>query len=649
MKNHLKVNKKIGIAIFLMLAIIYHSYSQISVYKFKSPDGKINLVVSNKNKNVEFSLFLINKKEIILDKSPMGLVLNGVDLSKNITITSIKENTVKETWNTVVGKTKKVVNHYNEYILECTNKGKNKILFNIVFRCYNDGVAFRYIIPEQDHLDSIKIERDLTVLNFSDDFTFWATNKEKHNLGPILRSKASLEKIQSPVIIKTKLDTYIGIHEAAIFNFAPFTLSATSEYFNFEFDIEKYITNTTLETSWRTIFIGNTPGDLIESNLLVNLNPSCKIEDTSWIKPGKSVWDWRVAGYIAKDGFEYGLNTTSHKRFIDFASKNNIQYLLMDADWYGDEFSDNSNPSSSVNNINIVENMNYAKEKGIGIILYLNDIGAKKFGLEKVLKQFSEWGAVGVKYGFMTGEGQEKVKYTRKVVELCAKYKLMVDFHDYPIPPSGDIRTWPNLITREFGWAQADAKSSYFPETIVSSPFINMIAGPLDLTSGWFDLNNAHSRKKVFKEIPGTVVAEVAKLIVIYTGWIVLPDAPEEYLRKDDLFDCIRKMPVQFDSLLVLDGKIGEYISVARRSEDDWFIGSLTNRNAREITIDFSFLPKDKEYEATIYMDADKTHYLNNKESYKIRKKHLNSNTKLLIKMAPGGGNAIYLKETNNN
>jgi hypothetical protein len=289
--------------------------------------------------------------------------------------------------------------------------------------------------------------------------------------------------------------------------------------------------------------------------------------------------------------------------------------------------------------------MRYANEKDVGIILYLNDVGAKNFGLERVLKQFAEWGAVGVKYGFMRGTPKDKVLHTREVVELCAKYKLMVNFHDYPIPPSGDRRTWPNLMTKEFGHSQADAKKSYFPETAVTSPFVNGMAGPQDLCDGWFGFNEAISRVKVFQEIPGTVAAEVAKLIVNHSGWRVLPDAPEEYLKKDDLFDCIRQMPAQFDSYRVLSGEIGKYISVARGSGDDWFIGNLSNREARELIIDLEFLPPGLHYEATFYKDADDSHFMTNREAYQIDKQTVQSSDKLEIQMAPGGGQAIWLRK----
>ncbi len=398
------------------------------------------------------------------------------------------------------------------------------------------------------------------------------------------------------------------------------------------------------QTSWRTIIIGDTPGDLIVSNLLQNLNHPVSIDDVSWIKPGKSMWDWRVWDYKTKDGFTYGLNTTSHLRFIDFASQNNIDYLLMDADWYGAEFSEDSDPSSANGLINIEKNLKYAKEKGVKIILYLNDIGAKRFGLERILKQFSDWGAAGVKYGFMQGHNQEKVVYTRKVIEMCAKYKLLVDFHDQPVPPSGNSCTFPNIITRGYCHSQADAKRSYWPETAVSSPFINGLTGSLDLCNGWYDLDGAESRERVFEPIPGTVAAENAKLVVNYSGLSVLPDAPEEYLKKPDLFEFIRVLPNTFDEVKIFNDVIGESITVARRSGNQWFMGSLTNRDARTLSILLDFLEKGVKYNITLYEDADDTYFIDNKEAYKVKRITGDNTTVIKANLAAGGGQAIWIR-----
>ena len=630
------------IAVLLLTAVFLYSCSQKDI-TVTSPDGKVIVSLSAEADSLFFSAKFDDTP--LLNKSVLGLKVNGTDFTGGIAVADIQKSEFDETWNTVNGKQRKVRNHYTELKLKVQKKEEPQKFYEIIFRVYNDGFAYRYNFPNEAVKSNVLIEDELTDLQFADDFTYWTYNVENNNIGPVRRSASKRETALIPMVIKFNDHRFMAIHEAEIVSFAPFTLNAAGKGTSLKFNIAYSPRKNAFKTSWRSFILGRRAGDLVESNLLVNLNPPCAIEDPSWVKPGKAVWDWRVWGYKAPDGFKYGLNTVSHKRLIDFASENNIQYLLIDADWYGDEFSEDSDPTSSREGVNIIECMDYAKKKNVGVILYLNDIGAKKFGLERVLKQFADWGAIGVKYGFMTGSWEEKVKHTQEVVRMCAKYKLMVDFHDSPVPPGGERRTYPNLMTKEFGHSQADAMKSYFPEKPVTSNFVNMVAGPLDMCNGWFDLNNAHSRVRVFKEIPGTVAAEVAKLIVVYTGWMVLPDSPEEYLKKDDLFDCIRKMPPHFDSFKVLDGKIGEFITVARGAGDDWFIGSLTNREAKEITVDLSFLPEGAKYEATIYADAPDTHYLKNKEAYSISKQNVDSKTKLKVKMAPGGGNAIYLRK----
>ncbi|MEP0367650.1 MAG: glycoside hydrolase family 97 catalytic domain-containing protein [Cyclobacteriaceae bacterium] len=605
-----------------------------------SPDGSHQLHFKESSDGISFDYQYKGAK--VFHCASLGLLIGDSEQGEARLI-GIDKFSFEETWYPVVGKNKSILNRYNEYVLHFQALESDRPDYEVIFRCYDDGFAYRYKLDNHPEHE-LSIFGESTRLSFDDDFTFWAYNRENANVGPILSSDTSIAEIKIPMVLKTYNGLYMGIHEADIARYAP--LMVQSQEKNLSLNVIKTSDKGTITTSWRTFIIGDQPGDLVASNLLVNLNEPCKIEDTSWIKPGKTLWDWRVWGYKAEDGYEYALDTKTHKRFIDFASENNIQYLLIDADWYGPEFSAESDPTAaSREGFDIEECVAYAKDHGVGVILYLNDVGAKKFGLERVLKQFSDWGAVGVKYGFMKGTWEEKVRHTREVVKLCTKYQLMVDFHDNPVPPSGDERTYPNLMTREFCHAQADAKRSYFPETAVSSAFINMIAGPLDYTNGWFDLNNAHSRVRVFEEIPGTVTAEVAKLIVAHTGWMVLPDAPEEYLKKEDLFDCIRKMPAQFDSFKVLQGEIDSHITVARGSGEDWFIGSLTNRDGRDLEISLDFLQEGVKYEATIYSDKETTHFLNEKETYVITQQKVNSTSSLKVKLAPGGGNAIHLKK----
>lgn len=624
---------------FYSLILLACSCSSSSDRNLESP-GEISSVHLTISEN-SMSLNLVFKGDTLVNNLQLLVTNDGENLLQNVQIIN-KENTrVNQVWETINGKNKVVLNHYKGSLFKLKNDEGQE--FDLEVRLYDEGFAYRFLFPEGYN----DIEENSNI-QFNNDYTFWAYNGEGHNVGPVKLSEYKNKVARKPVVLKTVSDHYFAIHEAAIFEHAPFVLTNQKGINTFQLNQKIEAANKVTKSSWRAFILGGKPGDLIESNLLVNLNEPCKIKDPSWIQPGRSMWDWRAHGYVAADGFEYGLNTVAHKRFIDFAFENNIQHLLIDADWYGSEFSEDSDPTNSNGGVNIEECMAYAKEKGVGVILYLNDVGAKKFGLERILKQFSEWGAVGVKYGFMNGNDKEKVLKTRKIVEMCAKYKLMVDFHDNPIAPSGDRRTWPNLITKEFCHSQCDATRSYFPETAVTATFVNMIAGPLDLCNGWFDLNNAHNRRKVFEEIPGTVIAEVAKIIVSHGGLFVLPDVPEEYLKKDDLFDCIRQMPAHFDSFKVLDGEIGEFISVARQAGDNWFVGSLTNRDERELSIKLDFLEENAEYLATFYEDTPKTHFENNKESYLVKKDiEVGKESIIKAKLAAGGGHAIMIKRKN--
>ncbi len=622
----------------IWLALVFSSCSSNVGLELESPNNATSAKLRIQENAI--CLSLVFGSDSLIRNLELGLTSEEQNLLKGVEILKTENSTFNETWQTVNGKNKTVLNHYNASVF--TLKNASAQVFDLEVKIYDEGFAYRFLFPE-----GLKTIEENSSINFANDFTFWSYNGENHNVGPVKLSEYKKEVVRNPVTLQTSGNKFFAIHEAAIFEHAPFTLVNKKGEKAFVISQTMKLNGSEGKSSWRAFILGEKPGDLIESNLLVNLNEPCKIEDTSWIKPGRAMWDWRVWGYKTEDGFEYELNTKSHKRFIDFAAENNIQHLLIDADWYGPEFSDESDPTTTRKGVDIEECMRYANENGVGVILYLNDVGARKFGLERILKQFSDWGASGVKYGFMRGSWKDKVANTRNIVELCAQYKLMVNFHDNPVPPSGDRRTWPNLITKEFGHSQSDAKRSYFPETMVTAPFVNMLAGPLDLCNGWFSLNDAfgNGRVKVFEEIPGTVAAEVAKLIVVYGGCFVLPDAPEEYLKKEDLFDCIRQMPAHFDSYKVLDGEIGEFITVARSYGEQWFVGSLTNREARELTVNFDFLDEGKKYIATFYEDATATHFLNNKEAYQVKKDiPVDSKSKVKINLAVGGGNAIWIR-----
>ncbi|GJM64164.1 glycoside hydrolase family 97 protein [Persicobacter diffluens] len=549
----------------------------------------------------------------------------------------IKE-VVKDKWQSFHGFADEIDDDYQPASLEIMEG--EKVIAQLQFRLFNHALAYRFVdLPANTNQIT-----EQTTIGLPEGAQCYAYNFEQAPKGPFELSEEEAKEIYLPLLIKTENQGYFAIQEGNIDSHAPIRLRGKTNN-QLAFQAQETANKNATNTSWRIIQVGNDLKSMLSNQVVQNVNPQTQISDLSWIKPGKSLWDWRVWGYRAPDGFEYGLNTPSHKRMIDFAAENNVQYLLLDADWYGFEFGDDSDPTTSRPEINIEEEMAYAKEKGVGLILYLNDKGARLFGLERVLKQFSDWGAVGIKYGFMRGTEAEKVKKTKEVIELCAKHKLMVIFHDKMIPNNGDERTWPNLMSKEFGYAQADAHRVGGPSIYVNTALVNQMSGPLDLTNGWFDLNNAQSRPKVYDPIPSTITAELAKLIITRTGWMILPDAPEAYLQKPELWELIAQFPAQFDNYHFVDGALDEYVSVARRSGEDWFLGAITTEKGRKVQLNTDFLEAGTTYEAKLYLDAEDSDFQSNKEAYTIDQKTIKGGEALNISMAPGGGVAVYFKK----
>ena len=349
--------KKVLLFICCVIGLSFNNKKEYILY---SPDKNIQVKITEDKGKIEF--LQLYAKDTIICKSPIGFLVDSVNFTQNIFVSGFKESSFDETWETVNGKNKTVRNYYNGCKIFLKNKNENFLDYTLEFRCYNDGFAYRALLKSHTG-DSIHIDKELTNLNFKTDFTYWAYNYENPNIGPLKRSESPMSKVQIPVVLELRDNLYMAIHEAEIIRYAPFSLRADGDNTNITFNLEKTRDKSSIKTSWRTFIIGVHSWNLVESNLLVNLNEPCKIEDTSWIKPGKSLWNWRVLGYKAKDSFEYGLNTKSNIRMIDFAAKNNIQYLLIDADWYGPEFSADSDPTLTRESIDIKKCIEFAKGK----------------------------------------------------------------------------------------------------------------------------------------------------------------------------------------------------------------------------------------------------------------------------------------------
>lgn len=623
--------------VIMVIALTIQSCQTSGVFSLKSPDGLIEITVDGRNRRPFYSVTY--KNELLIAPSVLGLKTNHGELV-NAEIIDYSTSKVNDYWVPLFGTTNLISNNYKE--LNVTFRSETGLVTQISFRVYNDGVAFRYGFPEQTGFKRAIVQADHSEFRFTEDHLarVIGRNVENSDLDTIPLSKVTFSK--PPALLKTS-NAWVALNEASIFNFSHMFFSSQMGETTMRSDIDVSRVTFPFQSPWRVIMIGEKAGDLIESNILVNLNDPCKIKDSSWIIPGKSLWDWRNHGDLI-NGFTYGLNEASYKRLIDFASLNDIQYVLFDSEWYS--IKGPQHPRPDLHMPSIIE---YAREKNVKILLYLDrryQGGVNDWDLEEVLKTFKEWGAAGIKYGFLTHEVDDRqtfVDTTRTIMRLCANYQMLVNFHDNPVHPGGEERTWPNRITVEYVHAQQDRRTSFSPSYAVTAPFVMGLNGALDMANGFFGLNTLQDREKVDKNgLNSTVAGETARCLVNYTPLLILPDNGDRYDQKADLFTFIREMPVTWDESRVLKGEPGEYIAVARRSGRKWFVGANTNEEPRHIEIALDFL-ENGDYHIVKYLDAEDTHYRNNKESYKIETVTGTKQDILRIYMAPGGGAALTI------
>jgi alpha-glucosidase len=604
----------------------------IKTIEAQSPDTQIRLTVIVKNWGISYGIKY--KDSIIIQDSRLGFITN-IEKAGKYTVDTFTRAEHNEIWTPIYGKVKNIINHFEETNIELkTEEGFN---FKIVFRLYNDGIAFRYEIPKQRGVDSLIFTKDLTSFHFTKDFICRGIENNIESSNFIAKPLSQTQFSKLPLLVQAQ-NCWIALNEASVFDFSMMYLrndSATT----MKSDIGISACALPMKTPWRVVQIGEKAGDLIESNILVNLNDPCKIKDPSWIRLGKSFWDWRNHGDTI-NGFVYGINESSYKRLIDLASEDSIQYVLFDADWYSEK-----GPQFPQKDLDLPSIIQYARKKNVGILLYIDRKrkgGNNDWKVEDVLKTFHEWGVAGIKYGFLSQEVKDRkafVDMTREITRLCAKYKLLVDFHDNPVHPGGEERAWPNRMLLEYCHGQQDSRKSFSPTKAVTVPFVNGLSGALDMANGFYDLNGLQYREKVDKKgLNSTVVGETARCLINYSPLLILPDNGDQYNKKADLFMFIKKMPNTWDETKVLGGVPGEFIIIARKSGDNWFIAGNTNEKERTIDIPLIFLDNSRVYDLIKYQDAPDSDFMKNKESYLISKEKTTREKIFQVRMAPGGG-----------
>ena len=618
--------------------------SKVNNYTLSSPDGKLVLSVEQDSTGVWGYSFTGNGDKLI-NLSHLGYENEEKEMMPSADWSVFSWETSHDgVWKPVWGKREQVKDQYNELTLSFAAPKEESGLdtLKIVFRVYNDGFAFRYEVPVTEQ-QTVPVKQELTQYNFAGDYTSWFYNGEYHNLGPDKLTEVDGKRL--PVMtIQAGDNQFMALHEANLIEGEPLVLTSQKGEKLFGISSKPSELKSGSASAWRVVLYGDQPGDLVDSHLIELLNPDPQ-GDFSWVKPGVAVWDWRINGAITDDGFKYTMTYPSWIRMVDFAAEQGFKYLVLDANWYGPEFESDSDPITGEKAKDVQRLLAYAKDKGVGIWLYLNDVGGRKYPIEKTLKQYGDWGAAGVKYGFMNGTPEEKNHWTKKITQLCAENHLLVDFHDGPVHPYGQMRTWPNAVTREFCHAQLDAHRVFEPKTFVTTVFVNMLAGPLDMNNGMFDLRQGKTtRVDENQPVPSTVVSEAARTLITFSGATILPDIPEMYRKYPELLDFISAEKMPWKESKTLLGEIGKYIVMMRETEDDYLIAAVTNEESRTLSIPLTFLPEGS-YKAQLIQDGDDAHYLTNRESYQVEEKQIQSGEEVSVHLAAGGGTCIRIQK----
>ncbi|MGE5447367.1 MAG: glycoside hydrolase family 97 catalytic domain-containing protein, partial [Bacteroidales bacterium] len=497
------------------------------------------------------------------------------------------------------------------------------------------------------------ISEEKVDFNFAADHTIWAANhgsyrssQENEYFKRKLSDLNDLMVIGLPMTVKVAEDCYAAITEANIDDYAGMYLKAGSKG---KFSVQSKLSPLPNEkengdkvkfkfphkTPWRVIMLGDAPGKLVESEIIMNLNEPCAIADPSWIKPGMSAWDHWWSGEVKMD------NETI-KSYIDLASEMGWPYQIIDWQWYGEFNKPGADITKVAPQLNMPEILAYAKKKNVRCWLWLYSSDVDRIDFDKACALYESWGIAGVKIDFMDSDDQEMVNWYHRTVKTAAKHHLMVDFHG-AYKPDGFRRTYPNLVTREGVMGNEYNKWSLriTPEHMVTLPFTRMLAGPMDFTPGGF-LNRTPEKfaNGTPAQVQGTRALQLAQFVVYDSPFMVACDSPENYKGQEGA-EFLKKVKTMWDDTKVVNGQVGEFITSARRSGNEWFIGSMTNSEARTLDIKLDFLA-DGKYRMVAFEDAPDADV--NAQNVTKTTRTVVKGDIVKIKMAPGGGFAAYLE-----
>ncbi|MGV1011667.1 MAG: glycoside hydrolase family 97 protein [Flavobacterium sp.] len=699
------MKKIVSIALLMVISLVnaqsVPSPSKNISLDFKlSSDGKPTYSVNYKNQS-------------IVKESTLAILLKGLPaLDANFRIDSIGHHKINETWQPVLGEQSNIKNNYNQMTVALSQPStKRKI--NIIFRVFDEGVAFRYEFPKQEKLNYFIISDEKSQFNLTGNHkTFWIpgdydsqeyaynetniseidNSKLDLNNGIGVKSIASSFRVQSPLMMKSSDGIYINIFEAAVINYPLMHLDVDTKNFALSSNLvpnalgDKAYLQTPCVSPWRTIMVSEDARDIVGSKMILNLNEPCKIDDTSFIKPmkyvgvwwemhvGKSTWDYagsqnaqNAADGSLKPSGKHGATTENTKRYIDFAAKNGFDGVLVEGwnvgweDWFGNWKEEVFDFTTPYPDYNLKEVNDYAKSKGIKMIMHHETSGSVanyERHLDRALNLMKEYGYPAAKSGYVgriipRGEfhdGQTMVNHFNFVARRFADYKLMVNSHESS-RPTGYSRTYPNYIAAEAARGnEFNAWSVGNPpmhETIL--PFTRLLGGPMDYTPGIFEIKMSYYDKTKTEQVHTTLAKQLALYLTMYSPLQMAADLPENYERYPDAFQFIKDVAVDWQDSKYLEAEPGDYLTVARKEKNGerWFLGAITDENARKTELKLNFLTPNKKYKAIIYQDGKTADWKTNPINYEIKTIEVTSKSIIKLSLANGGGTAISFQPIN--
>ncbi len=627
--------------VFVTLLLFAAGFVSAHAVEIESPDGRIGVTfdVRAMDGHEACPVYVLSYKgKILIEQSRLGLERGDkTGFVDRFTIARVTRSHEAATWQPVYGERSTVRDRYNQCVVELIRHEAPRSRLLVTIRAYDEGVALCYTIPAQEADERVSITRENTEFRFTDNHTAWAAYHAQDNYEETQLSHLR-NGCERPLTIRVADELYVALAEARLVDFARMKLSPCANLPNaLVSDLSSPVeADLPLTSPWRVIMVGESPGELLENNdLFLNLNASCAIEDTSWIRPGKVIR-------------EVTLTSAGGKACVDFARRRNLQYVEFDAGWYGHEYDEKSDastisvdPNRSPEPLDLQKVIDYARKADVGVILYVNRKALER-QLESLLPLYQEWGVKGLKYGFVQVGSQKSTAWLHHAVRRAAAHRLMVDIHD-EYRPTGYSRTFPNLMTQE-GIRGDEARPS--SRTTLTILFTRMLAGAGDNTICYYDRRVDEIASHAY---------QLAKAVCIFSPWQFVywydrpPESPQDIggaggkhpvIGDEPELEFFDRVPTVWDDTRVIHGEIGEFAVIARRSGSKWFVGAMNGETPRSLEIPLVFLDEKKKYTAHIYSD-DET--ILTRTHVKIEKRRVTATTVLSAELAPSSGLAARL------